>query len=61
MNEPATEAVTELLTVEGWQVAGIEEALREADPGAPGIPHEQVAAWVASWGGPDELPVSGAG
>jgi predicted transcriptional regulator len=55
--ELATEAVAEYLAVQDWQVAGIEEALREADSGAPGIPHERVAAWVASWDGPDELPM----
>lgn len=59
--ELATEAVTEYLAVQDWQVAGIEDAIREADAGAPGIPHERIAAWVASWDGPDELPIPEAG
>jgi predicted transcriptional regulator len=36
-----------------------EEAIREVDSGAPGIPHEKVMAWVESWGKPDELPFPG--
>jgi predicted transcriptional regulator len=45
-----------------WQereIAAIQEAIDEADSGAPGIPHEKVMAWVESWGKPDELPFPG--
>ena len=48
-----TDAVSELLNVGRWQVAGIEEAIREDDEGLPGIAHERVKAWVLSWGSED--------
>jgi hypothetical protein len=51
-----TDAVSELLDVDRWQVAGIEEAIREDDQGLPGIAHERVKAWVLSWGSEDEQP-----
>ena len=51
-----TDAVSELLDVDRWQVAGIEEAIREDDEGLPGIAHERVKAWVLSWGSEDEQP-----
>ena len=45
-----TDAGSELLDVDRWQVTGIEEAIREDDEGLPGIAHERVKAWVLSWG-----------
>jgi predicted transcriptional regulator len=42
--------------VQRWQTAGIEEAIRDADAGEPGIPHEDIAAWLDSWGTDHELP-----
>lgn len=38
------------------EIAAIEEAIAELDAGAPTIPHEEVVAWVKSWGTPNELP-----
>jgi RHH-type transcriptional regulator, rel operon repressor / antitoxin RelB len=54
--ELAEEALAEYLEVQRWQIAGIEEAVRAADAGELGIPHEDVAAWLDSWGTDDELP-----
>lgn len=34
----------------------IREGLAEFDAGFEGIPHEQVDAWLASWGTENELP-----
>jgi RHH-type transcriptional regulator, rel operon repressor / antitoxin RelB len=52
----AEEALAEYLDVQRWQIAGIEQAIREADAGEPGVAHEEVVAWVKSWGTDDELP-----
>ena len=38
------------------QVARIKEALDEARSGALGVPHEEVARWMESWGTDHELP-----
>lgn len=50
------EALTGYIPIQEREIALIEEALAEADSGAPGIPHEDVVAWMRSWGTPDELP-----
>ena len=55
-DELAEEALAEYLEVQRWQIAGIEEAIRDADAGEPGIAHEDVAAWLDSWGTDHELP-----
>jgi RHH-type rel operon transcriptional repressor/antitoxin RelB len=55
-SELMIEAVAEFLDVQRWQIEGIEEAIREDDSGLPGIPHEQVKAWVESWDTDEELP-----
>ncbi len=39
-----------------WQFAAIEEGLRDADAGRV-VPHEDVVAWVESWGRSDERPM----
>lgn len=42
-----------------WQereIAAIQEALDEADAGAPTYAHEDVMAWLESWETPNELP-----
>lgn len=52
----ATEALSDYLDLQRWQVSGIEEAIRADDGGAPCIPHDRIAAWVASWGTDKELP-----
>lgn len=38
------------------QAEGVRKAMEELDR-QPGIPHEDVKAWVASWGSVDELPM----
>jgi predicted transcriptional regulator len=51
------EAALDPLTVDPtWQTAAIEEGIRAADAGRV-IPHEDVAAWVLSWSGPNERPM----
>ncbi len=49
-------AVEEYVTVHEWQVAAIEQGIRAADQGRT-VPHDEVAAWVASWDRPGELPM----
>lgn len=50
----AAEAIAEYVAVYEAQVAGIEEAITAADR-VELIPHEDVAAWVNSWGTDHEL------
>jgi RHH-type rel operon transcriptional repressor/antitoxin RelB len=49
----AAEAITEYLSVNEWQVAGIKAAIESLDRGQ-GIPHQQVKEWVGSWGSDGE-------
>jgi RHH-type transcriptional regulator, rel operon repressor / antitoxin RelB len=51
----AAEAITEYLSVNEWQVAGIKSAIASLDRGK-GIPHQQVKEWVGSWGSDSERP-----
>jgi predicted transcriptional regulator len=51
----AAEALSEYLDVNEWQVAGIRKAMGSLDRGES-VPHEQVKAWVKSWGGKRERP-----
>jgi predicted transcriptional regulator len=50
------EALADYIPYQEREIAAIQEAIDEADSGAPGIPHEQVKAWVETWGKPDEPP-----
>jgi predicted transcriptional regulator len=50
------QAVRDFVAVQEWQLAAIDEGIRQADAGQL-IPHEDVEAWVRSWGQPDELPM----
>lgn len=50
------QALKEFVDLQLWQIAAIEEGLRDADAGRL-VKHEDVAAWVESWGRPDELPM----
>ena len=52
----AAEAIAEYLDINEWQVTGIRKAVASFDQG-DGIPHQQVADWIASWGSADELPI----
>jgi predicted transcriptional regulator len=49
----AAEALNEYLVVNEWQVAGVKIALVSLDRGE-GVPHDEVKAWVNSWGGKRE-------
>jgi len=51
----AAEAITEYVSVNAWQVAGIRNAIASLDQGK-GIPHHQVKEWVSSWGSDSERP-----
>lgn len=51
----AAEALNEYLDVNEWQVAGIKQAIASLDRGE-GVPHEDVKAWVKSWGRKRERP-----
>jgi predicted transcriptional regulator len=48
-------ALKEFIELHLWQVAAIEEGLRDADAGRLVSP-EDVVAWIESWGRPDERP-----
>jgi predicted transcriptional regulator len=50
------QAVADFVSVQEWQMAAIEEGIRDADAGRL-VAHEEVVAWVRSWGQPDELPM----
>jgi len=47
--------VRDYVAVRQWHLAAIDEGIRAADAGRVAA-HEHVAAWVRSWGQPDELP-----
>ena len=49
------QAVREFVAVRDWQAAAIDEGLEAAEQGRT-VDHADVAAWVASWDGPDEQP-----
>jgi RHH-type transcriptional regulator, rel operon repressor / antitoxin RelB len=52
----AEEALAEYLDVQRWQIEGIEQAIRDADAGEPGVAHAKVVTWVRSWDTENELP-----
>ena len=52
----ASEAIESFVNLNAWQVAHIKEALAEDEEGGPGVPHEEVMEWLASWGTDHELP-----
>jgi predicted transcriptional regulator len=52
--ELAEEALVQYLDIQRWQIAGIREAIEDADRGEPGVPHERVAEWLDTWGTGDE-------
>jgi RHH-type rel operon transcriptional repressor/antitoxin RelB len=60
-SELAEEALVGYLSLQRWQVEGIEQSIAEADAGEPGVSHERVVAWVRSWDTDDELPPPTAG
>ena len=45
----AQEAIRAWVEQNEWQIAAIEEGIRSADEG-PLVPHDDVEAWLESWG-----------
>jgi predicted transcriptional regulator len=52
----ASEAIEAYVELKAWQVAHIEDALKEDGSGAAGLPHQEVVAWLESWGIDHEFP-----
>ena len=52
----AAEAINEYLDVNEWQVAGIKAAIETVDREGT-IPHEDVQAWIATFGNGSEPPI----
>jgi RHH-type rel operon transcriptional repressor/antitoxin RelB len=52
----ASEAIASYVDRNAWQVEEIRRGLEEARSGSPGVPHEEVEAWVRSWDSDNELP-----
>jgi len=50
------QAVRDFVAVQEWQLAAIDTGLSAADTGRV-VAHDDVVAWVRSWGRPDELPM----
>jgi predicted transcriptional regulator len=50
------QAVRDFVAVQEWQLAAIDAGLGAADAGRV-VAHDDVVAWVRSWGRPDELPM----
>ncbi len=50
------EALRDYLAREAWQIEEIAKAVAEADAGGPFVEHEEVEAWLRSWGTDDEKP-----
>jgi len=50
------QAVRDFVALQEWQLAAIDAGIRAADAGKL-VGHEDVVAWVESWGRPDELPM----
>ena len=52
----ANEAITAYADRHAWQVSHIKAALAGGEAAGAGVPHEEVARWLASWGTSRELP-----
>ena len=50
------EAVQTLIEENAWQVEETRKAVEKADAGGPFVKHEDITAWLRSWGGEGELP-----
>ena len=50
------QAIKEFVDLQSWHLAAIDEGIQEADAGKL-ILHDDVIAWIESWGTPDELPM----
>jgi RHH-type transcriptional regulator, rel operon repressor / antitoxin RelB len=51
----AAEALRAFVDLHSWQVNHIKKASEESKDNV-GIPHEEMEAWVSSWGKKNELP-----
>jgi RHH-type transcriptional regulator, rel operon repressor / antitoxin RelB len=52
----AAEAIAAYIEQESWQIQEIETALEQADsPETKWITHEDVSAWLKTWGTEDEI------
>ena len=51
----AADAVSAYVAQHDWQLAEIEEGIKDADAGRV-VPHEDVKRWLNSWGTDHELP-----
>jgi len=49
-------ALEEFVALQAWQLAAIDEGIKAADEGRV-VAHDDVVAWVRSWGQPDEIPM----
>lgn len=52
----AKEAIEAYVELNDWQVSLIKDRLAEAKKGGPTVPHDEVDAWMKSWGSKNELP-----
>jgi len=50
------QAVRDFVALQQWQMAAIDQGIRAADAGLV-VSHDDVAAWVRSWGRPNERPM----
>ncbi|HVB68930.1 MAG TPA: CopG family ribbon-helix-helix protein [Acetobacteraceae bacterium] len=50
------QALRDFVAVQQWQLAAIDEGIAAADAGRV-VAHEDVVAWVHSWGQSDERPM----
>ncbi len=53
----AAEAIAAYIEQESWQIQQIEEAIQQAErPDTEWIAHEDVSAWLTTWGTEGEIP-----
>ena len=50
------QAVEDFVAMQEWQLAAIDAGIEDADAGRV-VDHDDVVAWVKSWGQPDERPM----
>lgn len=52
----AAEAIEAYVDLNEWQIARTRKAIEKADAGGPFVSHEEMSAWLLSWGTTNELP-----
>jgi predicted transcriptional regulator len=50
------QAVKDFISIQEWQLTAIDAGMAAADAGRV-VDHDEVVAWVRSWGRPDERPM----